>query len=467
MAAVVESTPSRQWALALLLGLIIGLIALSGSTAVQLGFLAAVVSLFLSWFVFTVRGFGLSLLLAALILLPPLPIPLGDSGPHPAIAIAALCMLAGIARLNEWRIPATPINLSWAALVGAMTLSLGFALFYSGPAVAAASAARVGLFSTAPFVFLTTAYGPDHQSPREAVRLAKALFYIAIFAAALGAIDFFFQLPAPAGFGPQFVWLDSGVFRRAQGLFYESSTLGNFCAFFLVMAAVALTEPKDRRPLPAMLLCAGAAVLATALILSYSRASAGAVIISLITLMLLRCSRREIAKLTFLFAAGAAAAVAFSAFLWPEFTQSYLTRLGFSLENLWTMPDRVFSGRLGSWSVIVSFIQNHPWQSLLGIGYKTLPYSTYLGTSVIADNTYLSTLVETGVPGLAALLSLHACIFALCWRARRNARSAFFATWMFCFWAGESVQMLFGDLLTYWRILPIFCWVLAHANSRD
>ena len=38
----------------------------------------------------------------------------------------------------------------------------------------------------------------------------------------------------PAGYGPQFVWLDSGVYRRAQGFFYEASTLGNFCAFFLV-----------------------------------------------------------------------------------------------------------------------------------------------------------------------------------------------------------------------------------------
>ena len=26
---------------------------------------------------------------------------------------------------------------------------------------------------------------------------------------------------------------------------------------------------------------------------------------------------------------------------------------------------------------------------------------------------------------------------------------------MFCFWAGQSVQMLSADLLTYWRVLPV------------
>src|SRR6266404_4121848 len=66
------------------------------------------------------------------------------------------------------------------------------------------------------------------------------LYYVAVGSALFACVDFYFQFPAPAGYGPQFVWLDSGVFRRAQGFFYEASTLGNFCAFFLVMTVVAL-----------------------------------------------------------------------------------------------------------------------------------------------------------------------------------------------------------------------------------
>ena len=35
--------------------------------------------------------------------------------------------------------------------------------------------------------------------------------------------------------------------------------------------------------------------------------------------------------------------------------------------------------------------------------------------------------------------------------------------WMLCFWAGQTVQMASGDLLTYWRVLPVYFWVLALA----
>jgi len=39
------------------------------------------------------------------------------------------------------------------------------------------------------------------------------------------------------------------VFRRAQGIFYEASTLGNFCAFFLVMIMVCLFRRREETPL--------------------------------------------------------------------------------------------------------------------------------------------------------------------------------------------------------------------------
>ena len=66
----------------------------------------------------------------------------------------------------------------------------------------------------------------------------------------------------------------------------------------------------------------------------------------------------------------------------------------------------MFSGRFESWRLLARFLGEHPWHALFGIGYKTLPYSTYLGRTVIADNMYLSMLVETGVIGLAALVTI-------------------------------------------------------------
>jgi O-antigen ligase len=102
---------------------------------------------------------------------------------------------------------------------------------------------------------------------------------------------------------------------------------------------------------------------------------------------------------------------------------------------------------------------------VFGIGYKTLPYSNFAGSAVIADNTYLSLLAETGVVGLISFLALNAAILRNAFRAARSAnpRAAFFGEWIFCFWAGEMVQMLSGDLITYWRVLPVYFWVLGTA----
>ena len=83
----------------------------------------------------------------------------------------------------------------------------------------------------------------------------------------------------------------------------------------------------------------------------------------------------------------------------------------------------------------------------------------------VADNMYLSLLVETGVAGLAALVWLNLAILRASARAARssNPQRAFYGTWMLCFWAGETVQMASGDLLTYWRVLPVYFFVLALA----
>ena len=319
MAAVADQPRLRGIVPALALGVGAGAAVVSGSKAIQAGFVASVISIPTVWMVISVERFGLKLLMASLLLLPPLPLPFGDSGPHPAAAVAALCVMAALIRLPEWRVPLTPVTLSWGALLAAMALSLGSALVNSGTGVAVASAARLGLFSIGPFVFLSAAFGPDRLSPAKAMRATRWLFWVAAAAAAVGVLDFFYQLPAPAGFEPQFVWLDSGVFRRAQGLFYESSTLGNFCAFFLVMIAVALTEPRERRPMQSAWLCAGAAVLGTALLLSYSRASVSTVVLGVLVLAFLRRKQRALLKMGIGLAVCALAVLVITTVWFPEF----------------------------------------------------------------------------------------------------------------------------------------------------
>jgi O-antigen ligase len=113
-------------------------------------------------------------------------------------------------------------------------------------------------------------------------------------------------------------------------------------------------------------------------------------------------------------------------------------------------------------------LRENPSYALLGIGYKTLPYSNFIGQAVVGDNMYLTMLVETGVLGLAAFLCLNISILRASYRAAGNSelRSSFFGTWVFCFWMGQMFQMLSGDLFTYWRVLPFYFWALAVAAQN-
>jgi len=396
---------------------------------------------------------------AAALLLPPLPIPIGDSGPHPCLLFAALGLFAGILWLAEWRIPASALNHAFIAMFAVLLASVALAALNSGAEAAAGSLARVLLFGISVYVFFYTAHGPGDAPAR-----LSFLYWAGVASALFACVDFYFQLPAPAGYGPQFVWLDSGVFRRAQGVFYEASTLGNFCAFFLVMIAVALSRPRAASPLPRKALIAGGAVFFAALVLSYSRASLVNVLVSLMVLAWSNRRRVRLARIAPILASVAAATwVTWKVF--PAFAEIYWMRLSASAEFFFSATEGILSGRVASWRMLVDWISAHPWQTLIGIGYKTLPYTDYLGGPVVADNMYLSLLVETGIAGLAVLMWLNIAILRASARASRAAdpRTSFYGTWMLCFWAGQMVQMFSGDLLTYWRVLPLYFWVLALA----
>ena len=408
------------------------------------------------WWILARPGRWIALFLAAALLLPPLPIPIGDSGPHPAIVFAAIGLFAGLLRLREWRLPRDPAAPVMIALFGILLASVAPAAIHSGGIVAAGSLARVLLFGIGVYMYIYMSSGPVWESV-----YLRPLFWAAVLAALFACVDFYYQFPAPAGYGPQFVWLDSGVYRRAQGLFYEASTLGNFCAFFLVMIAVAFTRPREQAPVSRAALGFGAAVLMAALVLSYSRASVIAVAIALTVLGWRNRRRLPLLKAAILASAGALA----TWWIFPVFVQAWWLRISASAEYIFTATEGVLSGRVASWRALLAWIEANPWQLLTGVGYKTLPYTNYVGAPVVADNMYLSLLVETGIAGLLALLWLNVAILRTAGKAARSPDSlrSFCGTWMLCFWAGEAVQMASGDLLTYWRVLPVYFFVLALA----
>lgn len=399
--------------------------------------------------------------MAAALLLPPLPIPLGDSGPHPSLLFAAFGILAGALYIRDWHITTGPFPRALLCLFSILLASAAFAAFYSGLEIALQTLARALLFGIGVYVFFYAAYmRPEDHSPG-----LRPLFWVAMASAAIACVDFYFQLPAPAGFGPQFIWTETGVYRRAQGLFYEASTLGNLCAFFLVMIAVAFTRTPERISVSRPALAAGGVLFSAALIFSYSRASVVSLLVALAALAWLDRTRIRWRRALSLLGISVATGAAVSYYFLPQIVQAAWQRLSISFIYLFDYGEDIFSGRFESWRLLLRFLAAHPWHAIFGIGYKTLPYSNYIGQTVIGDNMYLSMLVETGVIGLAVLVWFNLAILGTARRAARHANldASFFGTWMFCFWLGQSVQMLSADLLTYWRVLPVYFLVLAWA----
>ena len=406
----------------------------------------------------------LAMFLFTVLLLPPLPFALGESGPHPGIAVAAVGLAVGCLRFDEWRIPFDSLSRRLSIFAAALLASVPMALFYSGDAVAAGSLARVALFCISVYVFFYSRSGPGAGAYNE-FRAVRFLFLAGAASALFACVDFYFQFPPPAGYGPQFIWLASGVYRRAQGVFYDAGALGNVCAFFLVMIATALFPPRAARPVSRPLLLGGGLAFSAALLLSFSRSSLVNLAVALCALLYLHRGRIRWRRFFTTGALAVIGVVVVTLAVLPVFAQLYWTRLFNSFRYFIESPNSILSGRLDTWSYLLQFVSLHPLYALLGVGYKTLPYSQFLGRTVIADNSYLSLFIETGVFGLAAVLALS---FAILKASRRAARStepvaSFFGTWMFCFWCGEMAQMMSGDILTYWRVLPLYFWVLAAA----
>ncbi len=442
-------------------------IALAPGIAIKALIAAPAVAGAIVWWSVLAADRWLALFFFSAILLPPLPAPFGNAGVHIAPVFALLGMFAGLLRMPEWRLWRGSLPLLFCLFLAVLTESTALAALYSGWSIALGSMARTALFGIGVYVFLYTYSGP-REKRMDPLRFAAFLFFAGAAGALFACLDFYFQLPAPAGYGAQFIWVDQDVLRRAQGLFYEASTLGNFCSFFLVMILVSFFRPRAERPCSRLALGVCGALFGAALIFSYSRSSLAALGVAVCAFLYIR--RVRIGRGAALsLAASLAVAAMLARIVLPTLASHYWTRLAISLEFLALTPNTVLSGRLDSWTAIADFILQHPWDTLFGIGYKTLPYTDYVRAGLIADNTYLSLLVETGIVGLCVFAALNAAILRVALRASRSAgaRASFFGSWIFCFWCGELVQMLSGDLITFWRVLPVYFWVLATAARES
>jgi hypothetical protein len=403
------------------------------------------------------------------LLLPPLPLEFGNAGPHIGLGFAALGLWVGAAQLGHWRVRLDGVAIALLAFTGWLFATAMFAAVYSGPEVAAASLARVGLFAIGVFVYFYVIDGPGRFTLMGEFAWARLGFFLAAASALWACVEFFAQLEPSGRFAPQYVWLPFGVYRRAQGVFHEAGMLGNLCAMFLVMAAVAASRSEVRKQIASGLpMFLGVAVLLAALAVSFSRSPVAGLLAALITLIALERGRMEAWRPLMFVAALLAGLAVLAVYSIPALAEAYWLRFSDTIVYAGDAAGAVLSGRLETWAYLLDRLADHPSVLLTGIGFKTLPYTPYFSEPVTADNMYLSLLAETGLPGLLLMGVLTIAMLRSAVEARRSGSRAawFYGTWFVCFWVSELVQMLSVDVLTYWRVLPLAFFTLALARRE-
>lgn len=397
------------------------------------------------------------------LLAPPLPFELGgiDLPFHPAMALLAAGGLLAILRLGEWRIDNGPIWRGSLMLLGATFISLPWAFYYSGSTIGAQSVMRWFLMAGGFLLLFWIAYGPlpDGWNGSNLLRLIMAA---SVLCAAFAIVDFQYQLPRSVRFSDQYIYGSSNPIRRAQGVFYDASALGNFCAMILTFILALGRDARRALRLPAWLLWMPVPFLAVSLVVSFSRGSIAGLVVAVAMLAWMRrktlaAGRSLVALLVLVIVVSVAAVV-----VAPDFVTPYLSRLEYSASEFFSNPNEVLSKRLETWTELGNFIGDHPEAALLGIGYKSLPYTGYFGHPVVGDNMYLSLLLESGVPGLLGLGAFCLAVLVVSLRMSRhdNEAVAGLGRFLFAFWCGEMVQMLTGDVLTFWRVTPVYLAVL-------
>lgn len=455
-----------RWLSILPLGAAAGVIALGRDVPATLGLAGACAGAASLWTFLRRPIIWIPLFLTLAVLTPPFPV--GDLPVHAASLLFAAVLPAMLVRGFAWGRD----TLSWVFLLflSVLLFSTMLAFVYSGMAIGGQSLLRWLLLLQAFVLFAWTAYGPEDAVP-EAQTLVRLLLWLGLAGAVVALADFAFQIPPTVRFSEQYIYLPDGPRRRAQGFFYDASVLGAFCAFLLLLiTAVALgreRQVRSARWLPWL----AAPLLVFALVVSFSR---GAVLNLLVGLAVLLVWNRHalLERRAVVYAAAttvvAAASAALAALLAPDILRIFFLRLQFSALQFFAAPNEVLSSRVATWTYLLDFVVAHPEHFLLGIGYKTLPYTTFLGRPLVADNMYGSLLVETGALGLFVFLVMCAAVLRAAWRFGRSPDPllALLGSFLLAGWCGFMMQMLSGDTLTYWRVTPVYFVLLGAAVRR-
>lgn len=381
----------------------------------------------------------------------------GDTPLYVSSFLLPIALAVLLARWPDFHFHFDPIAKGLFLFLMGTGISLPFACWFSGTEIATAALLRWLMLAQTLVLYMLVRGGMrSHSSPAERW-LVPILFLAGAISAAYGIYDFIWPVPIPHPAAPEFIFLPNGMVRRAQGVFYESSSFANICGFFLAAAAGAFLVRKEKvigisRPLlpPFILILTGAVIVA------FSRSSWANVFVTLLVFSLL--TRRTRWRRTLILFVALALPFALLAFYFPEVWGYFLGhRLG-SLTLLLSDPNSASSGRYDVWAQIAFILYQYPHYFVLGIGYKTLPFTKLFKSGIVADNGFLSLLLETGIMGLSGFIAFLIATLKEFWKLSksRNNKISYWATFLFAFWCGQCVQLLAVDSYTFWRNMVVY-----------
>jgi hypothetical protein len=421
-----------------------------------------------AWCIQSCRGWVYACVAATLVVPPVYPAALGGVTP---IYVCNFVLLIGcvalLVRYHEFRLLPDSISQASFLFLTALLVSLPFAYWLSGASASGQSLLRFLLILQPFFVYVWIRGFPCFQSISQLERFVKLLLGLGVAAAVYGIVDFYYPIPIPHPFADQYIYLDFKHIRRAQGMLYEASSFGNLCAFFLALTLCLLFGKQQLSNLYRAWLFLGTGIFTMAVFLSYSRGSWAAVMVAISAFLIVQRQLRPRIVLLLFLILGSFVYLVYQ--LSPEVVANFFSwRLG-NLAEFWDDPDSATSGRWQSWTTLIQFFADRLWLLLFGIGYKTIPFTDLFGTPLVADNGYLSLLFETGILGLAAFLWLN---WAILKTLRDDGQTTspvlrLCRTFLFAFWCGEMVQMLTGDIFTYWRNLTVLFAMIAAVLAID
>ena len=469
----VVSQNGRDWARVTVLSLCagVGLIApLSGYPIT----LAAGALILLAYTLFAVMSLREPLIFVVVFLLVLEVLPpfyFSQTGERPiylSIFLLPIAFAIVLLRFPDIRFSWDPIAIGLALFLGGTVLSIPFAFWLSGSASAMEGLWRWVLVSQAALTYYLIRGCARPERSGSELRVFQMLLIGAVVSAAYGIIDFVWPIPVAHVPAAQYIWLENTVLRRAQGVFYESSNFANFCGFFLITASTAFLARAERYVgVSRTVLVFFISVLGLAVLVAFSRSTWASLVAALLASMVVT----RLVKVRRGLAVAAALALPLI-LLWASSTELwnyFLTARVGRLINIFSDPNVATSGRYDTWIRVLSIMREHPHYLIFGIGYKTLPVTRLFHGEIIADNGYLSLLLETGVAGLGGFILFSQSILRTFLRLARAGTGAqsFWAAVLFSIWCGELVQLLAADAYTYWRNIIIVTALMALALNMS